>query len=318
MFDSTGKTQPRDHGGQLETACALYGGLPEDWIDLSTGINPVPYPIIPFSADDFQRLPSTSAHNNLIAAAREFWSIPNTAHVVATAGASAAIAALPSLLPPSQVAIPHPTYHEHQAAFTAAGWRVCDSAQTVQVVVHPNNPDGRLWRAKELTRPICIIDESFCDVTPQDSLIAEASKPGRIILKSFGKFWGLAGLRLGFAIGSDPVLEQLENRLGPWAVSGPALRLGAAALSDPAWAQNARKRLQADAARLDKLMLAKGAKLRGGCSLFRLYELRDAKAWQAKLGQHHIWSRIFPYSKSFLRLGLPAQSHWARIEKALS
>ena len=318
MFDSTGKTQPRDHGGQLETAFALYGGLPEDWIDLSTGINPVPYPIIPFSADDFQRLPSTSAHNNLIAAAREFWSIPNTAHVVATAGASAAIAALPSLLPPSQVAIPHPTYNEHQAAFTAAGWRVSDSAQAVQVVVHPNNPDGRLWRAKELTRPVCIIDESFCDVAPQDSLIAEAGKPGRIILKSFGKFWGLAGLRLGFAIGSDPVLEQLENRLGPWAVSGPALRMGAAALSDPTWAQNTRRRLQADAARLDKLMLAKGAKLRGGCSLFRLYELRDAKAWQAKLGQHHIWSRIFPYSKSFLRLGLPAQSHWARIEKALS
>ena len=318
MFDSTGKTQPRDHGGQLETACALYGGLPEDWIDLSTGINPVPYPVIPLSADDFQRLPSTSAHNNLIAAAREFWSIPNTAHVVATAGASAAIAALPSLLPPSQVAIAHPTYNEHQAAFTAAGWRVSDSAQAVQVVVHPNNPDGRLWRAKELTRPVCIIDESFCDVAPQDSLIAEAGKPGRIILKSFGKFWGLAGLRLGFAIGSDPVLEQLENRLGPWAVSGPSLRMGAAALSDPTWAQNTRRRLQADAARLDKLMLAKGAKLRGGCSLFRLYELRDAKAWQAKLGQHHIWSRIFPYSKSFLRLGLPAQSHWARIEKALS
>jgi len=264
MFDSTGKTQPRDHGGQLETACALYGGLPEDWIDLSTGINPEPYPVIPFSADDFQRLPSISAYNSLIAAAREFWSVPNTAHVVATAGASAAIAALPSLL---------------------------------------------LWRAKELTRPICIIDESFCDVTPQDSLIAEAGKPGRIILKSFGKFWGLAGLRLGFAIGADPVLRQLENRLGPWAVSGPALRMGAAALSDPTWAQNTRKRLHADAARLDKLMLAKGARLHGGCSLFRLYELRDAKA---------IWSRIFPYSKSFLRLGLPAQSHWARIEKALS
>ena len=318
MFDSTGKIQPRDHGGQLETACALYGGVPEDWIDLSTGINPEPYPVIPFSADDFQRLPSASAYNSLIAAARAFWSIPNTAHVVATAGASAAIAALPSLLPPSQVAIAHPTYNEHQAAFTAAGWRVSDNAQAVQVVVHPNNPDGRLWRAKELTRPICIIDESFCDVTPQDSLIAEAGKPGRIILKSFGKFWGLAGLRLGFAIGSDPVLEQLENRLGPWAVSGPALRMGAAALSDPTWAQNTRRRLQADAARLDKLMLAKGVKLRGGCSLFRLYELRDAKAWQAKLGQHHIWSRIFPYSKSFLRLGLPAQSHWARIEKALS
>ena len=245
MFDSTGKIQPRDHGGQLETACALYGGLPEEWIDLSTGINPEPYPVIPFSADDFQRLPSASAYNSLIAAARAFWSVPNTAHVVATAGASAAIAALPSLLPPSQVAIPHPTYNEHQAAFTAAGWRVCDSAQAVQVVVHPNNPDGRLWRAKELTRPVCIIDESFCDVAPQDSLIAEAGKPGRIILKSFGKFWGLAGLRLGFAIGSDPVLEQLENRLGPWAVSGPALRVGAAALSDPTWAQNTRRRLRA-------------------------------------------------------------------------
>ena len=317
MFDSKRKTQPRDHGGQLESACALYGGLPENWIDLSTGINPEPYPVLPFSSDDFQRLPSMSTHKALIAAAREFWSVPKSAHVVATAGASAAIAALPSLLSPNQVAIPHPTYNEYEAAFKAAGWCVSNSAQAAQVVVHPNNPDGRLWRAKELTRPICIIDESFCDVNPQNSLIAESGKPGRIILKSFGKFWGLAGLRLGFAIGVDPVLEQLDYRLGPWAVSGPALRIGAAALSDPTWARKTRRRLYSDSARLDKLMIAKGARLYGGCSLFRLYEVRDAKVWQAKLGQHRIWSRIFPYSKSFLRLGLPPQSHWARIEKAL-
>ena len=138
-----------------------------------------------------------------------------------------------------------------------------------------------------------------------------------MVLKSFGKFWGLAGLRLGFAIGQADLIARLNDLTGPWAVSGPALRIGEQALRDTDWASKTRARLAEDAARLDQLGLARGARLVGGTSLFRLYDVDDAPAWQTRLARAHIWSRIFPYSKTFLRLGLPPADGWARLEAAL-
>jgi cobalamin biosynthetic protein CobC len=139
-----------------------------------------------------------------------------------------------------------------------------------------------------------------------------------IVLKSFGKFWGLAGLRLGFAIGDPTLIASLNDFIGPWAVSGPALRTGALALNDHGWADQTRARLGADAARLDALMRTHGADVVGGTSLFRLYDVGDAAAWQTKLARAHIWSRVFPYSDKWLRLGLPAPDQWARFSAALS
>ena len=165
--------------------------------------------------------------------------------------------------------------------------------------------------------PLVVIDESFCDVCPADSLMHLATRPGVVILKSFGKFWGLAGLRLGFAIGDPCLIRNLAAWQGPWAVSGPALRIGAQALQDPDWADTTRARLQQDAKRLDEMVTRKGAKLVGGTDLFRLYEVDDAAAWQVRLARAQIWTRIFPYSKTYLRLGLPTGEGWARLEAAL-
>ncbi|MEL7115427.1 MAG: aminotransferase class I/II-fold pyridoxal phosphate-dependent enzyme, partial [Pseudomonadota bacterium] len=148
------------------------------------------------------------------------------------------------------------------------------------------------------------------------SLVPQA-QGDTVILKSFGKFWGLAGVRLGFAIALSDRIDFLRDALGPWPVAGPALEIGARALADASWADQTRSRLKADSARLDTLMTGSGADVVGGTSLFRLYDVEDAKSWQERLARHHIWSRIFPYSSTWLRLGIPAGDGWTRLEGAL-
>jgi cobalamin biosynthetic protein CobC len=313
----TGATQ-RDHGGNLSAAILRYGGSRADWIDLSTGINPTPYPLPVLAASDWAELPDTAASAALIDAARRFWKVPEGAAVLPAPGASALIALIPGLADPRWVKIKTPTYNEHAAAFANHCWSIAESEPAeARVAVHPNNPDGRLWQEDELAAPLSIIDESFCDTCPDQSLIHLAAKPGVIVLKSFGKFWGLAGMRLGFAIGDPALIQQLSNLQGPWAVSGPALKTGLQALQDQDWAQATRQNLARDAQRLDQLAAARGVRLVGGTDLFRLYEVSEAAAWQDRLAHAHIWSRIFPYSKTYLRLGLPPQDGWDRLEAAL-
>ena len=309
-------TETRDHGGGLDAAMACWGGQRGDWIDLSTGINPHPYPVGQIPNHSWTALPDEAAFKRLETAARRCWDIPPQADILAAPGASALIAQMPSTLLGQSVNIPAPTYNEHKAAFDDAGWSESGTPDAI-VIVHPNNPDGRLWDADALTAEQIIIDESFCDVTPDQSLINLSHRKGVIILKSFGKFWGLAGLRLGFAIGDPVIIAMLRAKLGPWQISGPALEIGATALEDINWAEQTRTNLFHSANRLDALMTRAGATPCGGTTLFRLYETKDAAAWQNKLAEHHIWSRIFPYSKTWLRLGLPPSDRWAQLENAL-
>ena len=316
----------RDHGGGLDAAAARHGGARGDWLDLSTGINPLPYPLPDLPLDSWTALPDQAATVALERAARAFWGVPDGATVLAAPGASALIAAIPRLAPAGRVAIAGPTYNEHQAAFIQAGWTVGEGGQA-RVVVHPNNPDGRFHAPSpdgrlHLPRPggLLVIDESFCDVVPGRSLIGLAGAPGVVVLKSFGKFWGLAGLRLGFAIGDPALVGGLAAMLGPWPVSGPALAVGTAALGDLGWADATRARLARDAARLDALIGAKlvGASLVGGTDLFRLYQVADASQWQQALAEKQIWVRAFPYNPRWLRFGLPGTTAgWARLAAAL-
>lgn len=308
-----------DHGGGVDAAAQQYGGVRSDWLDLSTGINPVPYVVPEFSAQDWCVLPDRDAFEALTTAARSFWRVPQNAAILAAPGASCLIARIPALMDRGKVYIPQPSYNEHRLAFSASGWEIMATAGAgATVLVHPNNPDGRQWGAADVTGQICVIDESFCDLMPEKSLIAQADRPGVIVLKSFGKFWGLAGLRLGFAIGDPGLIGHLAQMLGPWPVSGPALRLGAQALGDGAWAIDAQARLTADAARLDALMCAAGATVAGGTGLFRLYDTDDAGRWQRSLARAKIWTRIFPYSARWLRLGLPGcAKDWTRLAHAL-
>lgn len=309
-------TKMRDHGGGLDAAIAQYGGKRDDWLDLSTGINPHPYPLGDLDDEAWTALPDKGAFDRLEAAARRFWSVPEGADILAAPGASALIARIPNLLPAGQAEIPTPTYNEHAAAFEAQGWTLGEGG-AAQVLVHPNNPDGREWTMPDWSRSLTVVDESFCDVIPDQSHVAQSTKPGTLILKSFGKFWGLAGLRLGFAIGDPALIAKLREAVGPWQVSGPALAIGTRALSDYGWAQNTRARLAVDTARMDGTMRHHGARHVGGTTLFRLYEVDDAAAWQDRLARGHVLSRTFPYSKTWLRLGLPPTRGWAQLEAAL-
>ncbi|WP_341863328.1 threonine-phosphate decarboxylase [Gymnodinialimonas sp. 57CJ19] len=319
-------SKKRDHGGGLDAAAAAFGGAPADWLDLSTGINPVAYPVGDLPASIWGRLPGDGAMAQLTQAAREFWRVPDGVEIIAAAGASPLIAHMPELARGAEAYIPTPTYNEHAAAFAARG-QLNDpqnSANPVHVYVHPNNPDGRMWPDVGGPRRLTVIDESFCDVVPEQSHIARTAEPGVVVLKSFGKFWGLAGVRLGFAMALPETFRTTQNNtplhdlMGPWCVSGPALEIGARALRDADWADATRERLAKDAARLDGMLLTSGAELVGGTTLFRTYALPDAATMQARLAKHHIWTRIFPYSDHWIRLGLPGtEVDWTRLEAAL-
>jgi cobalamin biosynthetic protein CobC len=323
-------SERRDHGGDLGAAIARFGGDPAAWIDLSTGINRVPWPVPALPAPVWRDLPDAAAFEGCTAAARRAYGVPAGAAVLPVAGAQAAIRHLPRLRPAGRAAILGPTYNEHAAAFAEAGWQV-ETVRAVDalagadaaVVVNPNNPDGRRHAPGALERlagqvGLLAVDESFVDVDPLLSLCPAAGRPRLVILRSFGKFHGLAGVRLGFAIGAPGEIDRLRALEGPWAVSGPALAIGTAALADEAWASATRARLAVDAARLDALAEAVGWRLVGGTSLFRLYDTGDAARAQARLGKARIWSRRFPWSPSLLRLGLPgAGAEWERLAEAL-
>ncbi|NKB26221.1 MAG: aminotransferase class I/II-fold pyridoxal phosphate-dependent enzyme [Rhodobacteraceae bacterium] len=311
----------REHGGGIDAMIAQYGGTRANWLDLSTGINPVPYPLPDLPADAWTALPDRHAFAGFETAARRFWSVPDHAAVLAAPGASALIARIPALLPKGSVLIRSDTYNEHAAAFAGTGWDVVQSGRAeARVVVHPNNPTGERWDGADEDwgqRPLVVIDESFCDEALGESLIHRAG-PGVIVLKSIGKFWGLAGLRLGAAVGDPALLARLADWLGPWQTSGPALAIGTAALSDRDWAKATRRKLAEEAATLDTAILAKGARSLGGTSLFRLYEVPDAADWQSELAKSKVLIRCFAYAPTWLRIGLPHPNRRDQLHRALA
>ncbi|MDP5307841.1 threonine-phosphate decarboxylase CobD [Paracoccus spongiarum] len=317
----------RDHGGDIDAAAARFGA--GDWIDLSTGINRRPWPVPGLPALAWRALPTSAGAQALTrVAAAWFGCVP--AHVLPVPGASAAIQLIPRLLPRGRAAVLWPSYNEHGASLRAAGWQVTDTRDPAQmagadlaVVVNPNNPDGRDWTPATLAALAAqvghlVVDESFADARPDLSLAGSA--PGNcVILRSFGKFWGLAGLRLGFVIAAPDLLARLAEATGPWAVSGPALAVGSAAMADLAWA-DATVVYHAEAGlRLDRMALRAGWQPAGGTHLFRLYDTADATIAQERLARHHIWTRRFPYSPGWLRLGVPGnRPEWDRLGAALT
>jgi cobalamin biosynthetic protein CobC len=319
----------REHGGNLDLAQQRFGGRAQDWIDLSTGINRLPYPVGEIDAHHWQALPSRFQLDALHQAAGHAYR--TGAPIVAMGGAQAAIQLLPQLAPRGRARILAPTYNEYAPVLSAAGWEVEDAraldalaGANLAVVVNPNNPDGRRYAPKDLLALLprvghLVIDESFVDAVPELSLASEAGRRGLLILRSFGKFYGLAGLRLGFAIGHADDIAKLAAASGPWPVSGAAIAIGCRALRDDAWASATSARLARDCVRLDEMAQSQGWRLVGGAPLFRLYETPDARAAQEKLAHGQIWSRVFAQNPTWLRLGLPgAEAEWSRLAEVLA
>jgi cobalamin biosynthetic protein CobC len=325
----------RYHGGNINAARALFPDAPEPWIDLSTGINPRAYPIGRIPASAWTRLPDSSAVRALEDAARAAYGAEPATRIVAAPGTQALIQWLPKLFPARRVAVLGETYGEHAKAWAAGGCEVVSAGELselaacdVGVVVNPNNPDGRLLQP-ELLREVSarmtarggllVVDEAFMDVIgPEMSLVPRMPPSGAVVLRSFGKTFGLAGLRLGFALGPPAMAETIRAALGPWSVSGPAVDIGLRALSDRPWLEREKMRLGRDAERLDKLLTAAGFSIVGGTPLFRLARHSEAAAWFQRLCRAGILTRPFVLRPDLLRFGMPSgMPAWMRLSAAL-
>lgn len=320
-----------EHGGRLRAAAQRYGIPLEDWLDLSTGIAPYGWelPAVPRSA--WTRLPETD--DGLEQAARDYY---GAVSLLPVAGSQAAIQALPRLRGHSRVGILAPTYAEHAAVWRREGHCVTKLSEgavhralpqlDVLLLVNPNNPTGRLveparlldWRDELAERGgWLVVDEAFIDCTPQHSLAAYSDMPGLIVLRSFGKFFGLAGLRLGFVLAAQALLDELEALLGPWAVSGPARSVALSLLLDREGQRRQRERLLADGERLAALLRDCGLPATGGSALFQFCCSRRAVPCAELLARRGILVRLFAELDS-LRFGLPAdEAGWIRLEQGL-
>ena len=325
----TGATvlKPVVHGGDLGEVMRRFPNAPRPWLDLSTGINPVPYPVGALADEAWARLPSRDDEQALLDAAATRYGVRDQATILAAPGTQALIQLLPRLVPKSRVAVLGPTYEEHEVCWARQGHDVSvvdDLAQAagadVLVVVNPDNPTGRLLSAKALGHPsrLLVVDEAFIDFLSPAASLAGNLPPRAIVLRSFGKTYGLAGLRLGFAIGEPDLIARLATELGPWSVSGPALAIGRKALADDDWLATTKARLERDGQRLDGLLAAAGCAPVGATPLFRLVRHDDVRGMIEVLGRHGIHVRAFSRQPQWLRFGLPGSDEaFLRLASAL-
>lgn len=324
-----------DHGGSLERARLRFPGAPEPLLDLSTGINPHAYRFSLLPATAWTRLPEQGRQRQLEETAAAAYGAPSADHVVAAPGTQILLPLVAGLVAPGRARVLGPTYAEHARAAALARHAVEEVSTfdslfgaDLAIVVNPNNPDGRLSSRDRLLQlaaemrargGLLVVDEAFMDVgTVSESLCGDVGQENIVVLRSFGKFFGLAGLRLGFAVLNPEIASRLAGLFGPWSVSGPALEIGIAALGDTAWRDAMVALLEAHAARLDALLAHADIKVQGGTSLYRYVEFDDAPHFFDHCGHRGIALRDFAGRPRALRIGLPgAEPDWSRLARAL-
>jgi cobalamin biosynthetic protein CobC len=315
------------HGGRLEAARAAWPDAPTPWLDLSTGINPNPWPVAQAGAIDWHRLPDEAALAGLEAVAAGCFGVP-AEWVCALPGSEIGLRLLATLEWPKPMRVQMPGYRTHAEAFAGALPIAAEALAEVRggtvLLANPSNPDGVLHDPVALAASgvRLIVDEAFADATPGASLLSRMAKgeaEGAIVLRSFGKFFGLAGVRLGFAVAAPAMLAGLRGRLGSWPVSAAAIAIGTAAYADRDWIEQTRARLAADRDRLDALLRRHRLEPQGACPLFRLVRTSNAKALFERLARRGILTRPFDYAPDWLRLGLPGnEAALARLDRALA
>ncbi|MCL1530162.1 threonine-phosphate decarboxylase CobD [Xanthomonas nasturtii] len=320
-----------EHGGRLRRAAQTYEIPLAHWLDLSTGVSPFAWPVPVIPEHVWQRLPEDD--DGLADCAAAYYGAPQ---VLPVAGSQAAIQALPLLRAPSRVGVLTPGYAEHAQAWQRAGHQVVamNPAQLLQagktldviVLIHPNNPCADSFDPETLLQlHAClaarggwlVIDEAFMDATPQHSVCAYTQRPGLVVLRSVGKFFGMAGARAGFVCAHHTVLDALREQLGPWTLSGPARWAVQQALADTRWQLQAHAQLHAASQRLAQLLQAHALAPTAGTAFFQWCRRDDAAALHTALAQRGILTRLFEIPAS-LRFGLPPDAAGeARLGAAL-
>lgn len=320
-----------EHGGKLLQAAAHYGIPVQDWLDLSTGINPVGWPVDRLAPEVWRRLPEVE--DGLLEAARDYY---GARHILPVAGSQPAIQTLPLMRTPARVGMLSPSYNEHARAWKRRGHEVIaltapelsHAAGEVDVLVlcNPNNPTGQQFSTEQLLAwhndfsargGWLVVDEAFGDGAAEASLTRHCGRPGLVVLRSLGKFFGLAGARVGFVLAWPALLQQLEEELGPWTIAGPSRLVAAQALGDAAWQQHTKSRLQQDTQRLRDLLMHFGWDPQGSTLLFQWVKTEQASWLHEQLAQLAILTRLFHEPLS-IRFGLPGnEREWERLAHAL-
>jgi cobalamin biosynthetic protein CobC len=324
-----------EHGGRLRAAALQYGIAEDQWLDLSAALNPDIYPVGEIPASVWQRLPEDD--DALVQAASFYYGAKN---LLPVAGSQSAIQALPLLLrdalPGQRIGLLQPTYSEHAHAWRKAGFVIVElqpdkiddeiASLDALLIVNPNNPTGAVfsvdsllgWHRVLAKKNAClIVDEAFIDATPQHTVAQYANQTGLIVLRSLGKFFGLAGARVGFVMAESSLLNNLHEQLGPWAISHPSRWVAIRALRDSVWQANQRQVVAEKSARLAQLLTQYGLAPTGGCELFQWVSTARAAQLHHALAQQGILVRLFAEPAS-LRLGLPASERdWLRLTAAL-
>jgi cobalamin biosynthetic protein CobC len=313
------------HGGGLEAAKRRFGG--DDWIDLSTGINPHPWPGAATMAFDWQRLPDTQDLARLEAVAAGYFGV-DASHVCAVPGTEIGLRMTGALIggPAQHIAPGYRTHRAMIAGSTAVGSPDAGDPAGHLILANPNNPDGHTLAAGAMQDLLerrsgwLLVDEAFADAGPASSIAASVSDGRRLIVfRSFGKFFGLAGVRLGFVLAPSDIVAALRERLGAWPLSAAAIAIGTVAYADTGWIAAARQRLGEEAAALDAMLVRRGHRPAGACPLFRLIEVDRAHALFERLARRAILTRPFADEPRWLRLGLPADAGaLARLDAALA
>ena len=321
-----------EHGGYLISAAEKYKIPIEQWVDLSTGINPNGWPIPNIPSACWQRLPESG--DSLISAAKDYYQCQS---ILAVAGSQAAIQILPQLRSKSKVGVLPLAYAEHGYSWKKAGHEIVELTEEtigdqldlldVLILINPNNPTTQRfskdhllnWHKKLQQRNgWLIVDEAFIDTTPEESLCSYPASDGLIILRSIGKFFGLAGIRCGFVVGQEKLLTKINEALGPWTISHPSRYVATAALIDKQWQQQTRYDLKKQSERLVLLLTKRGLKPDGQTDLFVWIKIPEAKGIHQALAEQGVLTRLFDQPLS-LRFGLPQnEQQWSQFDIALS
>ena len=320
------------HGGARDYWATRYGVSPDQMVDLSTGINPHGWPVPDIPPAVWQRLPEKDPQ--LLQAAADYY---GSDAMLPIAGTQAAIQLLPQLRSQSRVGILAPSYLEHRSGWERAGHAVVALASEeielalpaldVLVVGNPNTATGERFSRERLLHwhqqladrgGWLVIDEAFIDVTSEQSLChQEEPRTGLLVLRSLGKFFGLAGIRCGFLFATASLRQRVEHQLGPWSLSHPAQWVACHALQDRSWQQQMVNQLPRESERLRQLLVSAGLTHGGGTALFQWMMVADAEGVFDQLAQQGILVRRFDQPKA-IRLGLPAsEGEWEQLSKAL-